>query len=75
VSTIEKLLQLSRDQPGFADQFDEIAGQIMVEAKNAHPPLDMSLKDQAHALAEVLGQMEKFIAGWRRQLRDTEKPT
>lgn len=69
VELIGKLLDIQRDQPGFADQFDEIVRQIVLRTKNTYPPVTMPLKDQAEAFAQALEEIDQMLAIFKGKVR------
>lgn len=72
--TVQELLELLRERPGFADEFDQIALRVLQRNKNETLPPGVAIEDEAYAATHNVQNIEQLFEKWCRHLREGEPP-
>lgn len=71
---VEELLELLRDRPGFAEEFDEIIGRVLRNSKNSPVLQTVPIDDEAYAATRNLENLNHLIKKWRRDIGHNQQP-
>jgi hypothetical protein len=75
LSMAKALFKMSADRPGFAEDFDDLVENIILDAKNFDFAGQIPADEEADAVREAIDNLDEIFAKWRRQIGDTKKTT